>query len=205
MVTIRQDILPGILPSTIDVDHVSKGLADSAIVKLTVGASANRIIALGIAYHISSSGQVEFVSLANTDQVYIILFPNRRRLDANSLLALLLSASTGKASGDTRRDPLQHTRLVGFGMAQTAVQVSHATQTSVSGVDLSLLCAPNTWEPCSPAEVAQLTLQREVNRWGIGKLWTGGDVNPERSVALQAWLAAWCVYPLEQIPCLISP
>src|SRR4051812_49276959 len=127
MDSIRQDILPDPFSPTIQIGNVPKGQAEDAIRHLAEDCVPGEIAPIGVAYHVSNTGQVDFITLANTKVVYKVSILNRRQLDPNSGLACLLSAG-----GDVVRNSSAKLNprfcLVGFCMADTTVHISHATQ-----------------------------------------------------------------------------
>jgi hypothetical protein len=180
---IHQDILPDRkFPRTITLRRVSPDDAAFHLSQSTAVSDSAETISIGIAYHISQTGKVDFICLSNLTQAFIVSLHSTARAGPGKAFAALLSESS--------ITPYTFC-LVGFGMAKVAIQVSQATRMRVSGIDLSTICSPNTREPWSASKFIAEKVENGVDRFKVASLWTGDEGSAERNIALQAWLAAW--------------
>ncbi len=190
MSLIHQDILShGKYPRSFVLYRVPADDPASHLTQLLVSRDKD-IIPIGIAYHVSRTGRVDFICLANLTNVYIIsLYP--KKTPFSRILAALLCAN-GVAASDISDlgFTLSKTCLVGFGMPRTTIQINHGTRLPVKGVDLSTLFSPDSWPP---SLIFTKGLGDEINKLMITQLWMGSEDSAERDIALQAWLAAWYV------------
>jgi len=151
---------------------VRKALADEAACQLTQGPTVSADAdTIGISYHISETGNPDFICLASLTHAFIISVGPRMRTGTKSFATLLRSC------------------LVGFGMARIAIQVRQATGLQVKGIDLSSLS--NSWEPWSPSRFIAERVDTKIDRFAVARLWMGNENSAEKDIVLQAWLAAW--------------
>ncbi len=142
--------------------------------------------AIGIAYHFSPRGSLAFVALANAQIVIRIdLSENEKSPHVDGALVHLLGSGEDSLTAVDDWRP----RLVGFGLARTAVRLQQKLRYRIRGVDVAKIGA--SAEDLTPAEVAQQLLSRNVDKWEVTRLWLGDENTAERNVCLQAWLAAW--------------
>jgi len=187
---IHQDILPDRkFPRTIILRRVSPDDAAYHLSQSTAVSDSTETIPIGIAYHISQTGKVDFICLSNLTHAFIISLDSTARAGPGKAFAALLSESI-EVTATSSITPFPFC-LVGFGMAKVAIQVSQATCMRVSGIDLSTLCSPNTREPWSASKFIAEKVENGVDRFKVASLWTGDEGSAERNTALQAWLAAW--------------
>ena len=190
---ITQTLLPRStgFPPQLHIRHISLRHAGDALRHLTYSlpeANNSRTVrAIGIAYHISQRGALAFIALANDRIVIRVDFPeNEKSPHVDSALAHLLGSGEVSLTAVDDGRP----RLVGFGLARTAVRLQQKLRSRIRGVDVAKLDA-STEKDLAPAEVAQQLLSRNVDEWEVTRLWLGNENTAERNVCLQAWLAAW--------------
>jgi len=148
---------------------VRKALADEAACQLTQSPTEFADVdTIGISYHITETGNPDFICLASLTHAFVISVGPGMRAGSKTFAALLQS------------------RLVGFGMARIAIQVRQATGLQVAGIDLSSLS--NSWELWSPSKFIAERVDTKVDRFAVARLWMGYE---ERDIVLQAWLTAW--------------
>jgi len=182
MSVIKQDILCGSqYLRSLTVEQVSAKDAARHFTKRLSEPGTADMVSVGIAYHVSSTGEADFMCLAQSNAANV-LFISLRKSKFDSI-AGFLCADGALAS---------KVRLVGFGMAQIAIQVSHATNLRVKGVDLLTLFG-NPREPCSPSDLIDKRVDSKVNTSAVQRLWMGNRASAKKDVALRAWLAAWYV------------
>jgi len=182
MPVIEQGILSGLqYPRTLTVKRVTAADAARQFTKCLSEPGTEDIVPVGIAYHISSKGDMDFMCLAqpNTEDILLISLRNSK---FGELAALLC------AEGGSCQPPSPKVCLVGFGMPQIAVLISHATSLRVRGVDLLTLLRKS-----SPSEVIQKMVGKGVKSFAVGRLWMGNKASATKDIALRAWLAAWYV------------
>ncbi|KAF8962214.1 P-loop containing nucleoside triphosphate hydrolase protein [Flammula alnicola] len=173
-------------PERINFRRVSHRQAGDAVRHLTnQKVASSSLLTIGVAYHVSNTGKLDFISLANTDTAFRIDFD--MKVDGIDKDFFTLLSATDDALSDDRPRCL----LVGFSMARTAVQVHQTTRRRLKGVDLSTLYTPATWKPHSAMEVVD-RVSRSANKWEVARLWVGNEHSMEKNICLQAWLAA-CV------------
>ena len=182
MSAIKQDILSGSqYPRSLTVQQVSAKDAARQFTKRLSEPGTEDIVPVGIAYHVSSTGEADFMCLAQSNAADV-LFISLRKSKFDSIAGFL--CADGALASEVR--------LVGFGMAQIAIQVCHATNLRVKGVDL-LTLFDNPREPCSPSEFIAGRVDGKAKASVVQRLWMGNKASAKRDVALQAWLAAWYV------------
>ena len=196
MNSIDQKIFPGdnSFPRTIQVRHVSQAHAGDACVHLQAGGASTLVLPIGIAYHIDSEGQIDFMCLSNLHLVFVISFDryhNDKPHPSTHFADLLHSRDDGAPGNEAE------ICLVGFSFPRTAIHVNRVTQRHVRGADLSTLFGPNPREPWSPSKIVKERVHPSANAWDIACLWLGDERTAERNVCLQAWLAAWYVFSLD--------
>jgi hypothetical protein len=151
-----------------------------------VSADADTIF-IGISYHISETGNPDFICLASLTHASIISVDSKIRTGSKRFAAILQSS---RITNHGISDASDHeVCLVGFGMARFAIQVRQATGLRIKGVDLSSLS--NTWEPWPASKFIAERVDAKVDRFAVTRLWMGYEDLAERDVVLQAWLAAW--------------
>ncbi|KAF9529886.1 hypothetical protein CPB83DRAFT_240747 [Crepidotus variabilis] len=186
--TLLQDILPGPgFPQSINITRTTAIHADEAAAKLL--ASCEGSPAIGIAYHISKRGKVDFVCLATCSSACLIKFSKPGQISTKGMFASLLASNGKHGQLSEKSNATTHqTILVGFQMARIAVQVNHVTKQAVRGVDLTRLFTSDARD--SPADIIHKRLFSAVDSWKVAQLWIGEDDSVSRDLPLQAWLAA---------------
>jgi len=182
MLVIEQGILSGPqYPRNITVKRVTAVDAARQFTNCLSEPGTEGIVPVGIAYHLSSKGEMDFICLAQPNAADILLISLRNsKFDS---LADLLCAEGGSGQ------PLSpKVCLVGFGMSQIAILVSQATNLRVRGVDLLTLL-----QKSSPSDVVEKTIGNGVKRFAVVQLWMGNKASATKDIALRAWLAAWYV------------
>ncbi|CAA7262308.1 unnamed protein product [Cyclocybe aegerita] len=185
MDTIDQTILRDktSFPSTLRVRHTSQVRAGDACRHLASGGP------IGIAYHIDSQGQIDFIALSNLSLAFVIHFdsPHHNTPHGSAEFAYVLQSGSEEPGTDD-----VDICLVGFSLSRTAIQVNSVTQRHVRGVDLSTLFCANAREPWSPARIVRERVSSNADSWDIARLWLGEESTAQKDVCLQAWLAT-CV------------
>lgn len=177
MNSITQSLIPTTsLPRSIKVHNFSRRQAGNAA---KIAEAAGEPF-LGLAVSLSTTGEVGFIAVATSKEVFLIAAEVN-----NSFLLLndkpfkdLLSGETGNA-------------LVGFEMARLAIQVGRDLKTAVCGIDLSTLCSPNTREPWRPGEFVGKKVCASAKPFEIDQVWRGSLEKDNRDVCLRAWISAW--------------
>lgn len=200
MNSIDQDIFPRALgfPPLVNIRRFSIRQADDATIHLLQKESSSTLVPIGMALHISDTGDVEFVSLANSSTAHIILFDDKKSIlrKGGHFRELLSSGEKSLIMGEWT------CCLVGFSIARTAVQVSRATNAPIKGVDMNTLDSADTWKLNSAADVVAKNVSNSVDKWKIHRLWLGHDDSAPTDVCLQAWVAAWC--SVSVFPCSLE-
>ncbi|PPQ95133.1 hypothetical protein CVT25_011676 [Psilocybe cyanescens] len=188
MNTVDQSIFPRncIFPPAVNIRRFSVRQAGDAVTHLLLKECSSSIVPIGIAFHTSDAGDVDFLSLANINTALLISLDATKSQVNKDFTTLLSSGGEAHVMGKWR------CCLVGFSMARTAVQVSRATHVRVQGVDLNTMDSTDTWAQNSPAEVVAKNIFISLDKWKINLLWLGGSDSAQTDICLQAWLAA-CV------------
>jgi hypothetical protein len=161
MLVIQQDILSGPqYPRSLTVQQVSANDVARQFTKRLSEPGTEDIVPVGIAYHISGKGKVDFMCLAQPNAADVLLI-SLQKAKFGSVADFLCPSGGGLASKIC---------LVGFGMAQIAIQVSHATNSRVKGVDLLTLFP----DLRSPSELVK-TVDNKVKKSAVRRLWMGNN------------------------------
>jgi hypothetical protein len=184
MSVIQQDILLGVqYPRNLTIQSVTAKNLARQLTSLSDPGTED-IIPIGIAYHLSGKGEADFmcISLPNSTDILLV---SLRKPKLRSIADFLCA--------DEGSHPLASKLcLVGFGMPQVAIQISHATKLRVKGVDLSALFT-NPGDPWSPSEFIAKKVENGVKQYAVQRLWMDNKASAKKNVALRAWLAAWYV------------
>ena len=178
MSIIRQDIF--LVPQTLKLHQVSAAQASEQLTKCPSDSTADDILPIGIAYHVSRKGQADFMCLAQPNTPDILLIPLLEKSKFSPIKNFLCSPPGHKAC------------LVGFDMPQIAIQISHATNLPVKGVDL-LTLSSNPRATRHPLVFITEKIGDKLNQSAVRRLWFGNRATARNDTALQAWLAAWYV------------
>jgi hypothetical protein len=136
---------------------------------------------VGVATQLSSNGRLKSLALATRDSVVLIWVDSTTQFNSSCHRTEL-------------QDLLRDGRvLVGFGMAQIALQIHRDIRAHVgNGVDLGTLCSPSTGEPWAPSKLVATRLCAAAPLSQIDRLWYGEE-DSSRQVALRAWISVMYV------------
>lgn len=170
--TITQNVLPS-AHSTILIHHFS----GSKVTELSQKLSDARATVFGVSVKLSRTGDLEYIALAASDQVYLV------KVDANN----------APNPAKIRSSILNGSRflLAGFEMAKLALIMHDGVGQRVRGVDLSTLLSTSTNKPWAPSKlIATEKVSPNARRADIDKLWRVDPERGTREVCLRAWLSA---------------
>jgi hypothetical protein len=186
MSVVQQDILSSPqYPQSLTVQQVTASDAARQFAKRLSEPGTQDIVLVGIAHLIDRKGQVKYMCLAQSNVADVLLIPLSGTSKFASIAALLCEEPM-------ERSLASKVCLVGFGMAQIAVQISRATNLPVKGVDpLTHFGTPK--KPWYPSDLIIKKVDNKAKKSAIQRLWTGNTASAKQNIALQAWLAAWYV------------
>ena len=170
MDSIKQNLLPS-PHSTILIHHYN----GSKVAELSQKLFDAQATVLGVAVKLSRTGDLEYIALAASNQVYLLKVDNK------------------DASKHTRlRSVLNGSRflLAGFDMAALALLIHRGVEQRLRGIDLSTLFATSSQKPWSPSKLMAEIVSPAVRRADVDQLWNGDSQRGSHEVCLRAWLSA---------------
>lgn len=170
MDSIKQNLLPS-PHSTILIHHYN----GAKVAELSQKLFDARITVLGVAVKLSRNGDLEYIALAASNQVYLLRVDNKDAAKHTRLRSILNGSRF---------------LLAGFDMATLALLIHRGIEQRLRGIDLSTLFATSAHKPWSPSKLMAELVSPAARRTDIDQLWNGDSQRGPHEVCLRAWLSA---------------